>query len=526
MKGQVTKRLRRIFAFALCLCLACGATFSSHAAQNQCDCGVSPIVYVAALGSATLYLDAGTPAERVLFRPTDEATQQLVMQLLLPAARYALDRNAEVFAGSIANAVKGMLGELAMDENGDSNPRVTTKTTLPADPAHGIEKDYYFGYDFRVDPMVTADRLHEFIEHVEQLTGHEKVSLRASSLGGIVTMAYLQKYGSGDIDACIFQCCPVLGVAVAGDLFNKKIKLDPDALVRYGVQVLPQVDNGELLKPLIQALDCAGVFDALLGVGDALVDDLKDEIYEQLLIPVFGRMPGLWALVPDVSYESAKAVMLDGSASPILLDRLDYYHYNVMGKAGEILNSAKADGVRIMFLAGYNMQREPFVESYLNNSDAVDDTIYNAPGAIVAEIGTTLGEGYTQAVDDGHNHLSSDGVIDASTCLLPENTWFAKNMLHSTIHDGHRGLYRLFLESDASFNVHSDARYPQFLVDDTVNKRLLPLTPETDPGTAGMEKPSCCNPVDWHALAAQVIALLTDIIGRVVPALQNAFAAV
>ena len=298
MKGQVTKRLRRIFAFALCLCLACGATFSSHAAQNQCDCGVSPIVYVAALGSATLYLDAGTPAERVLFRPTDEATQQLVMPLLLPAARYPLDRNAEAFAGSIANAVKGMLGELAMDENGDSNPRVTTKTTLPADPAHGIDKDYYFGYDFRVDPMVTADRLHEFIEHVEQLTGHEKVSLRASSLGGIVTMAYLQKYGSGDIDACIFQCCPVLGVAVAGDLFNKKIKLDPDALVRYGVQVLPQVDNGELLKPLIQALDCAGVFDALLGVGDALVDDLKDEIYEQLLIPVFGRMPGLWALVP------------------------------------------------------------------------------------------------------------------------------------------------------------------------------------------------------------------------------------
>lgn len=522
----MNKAFRRAFSAALALCLLAGSAFSSHAAQNECDCGVSPIVYVAALGSATLYLDAGTPAERVLFRPTDEATQQLITQLLLPAARYAFDRNADAFAKSIAKAVDGMLGELAMDENGDSNPRVTTKTTLPTDPAHGIDKDYYFGYDFRIDPMVTADRLHEFIEHVEQLTGHEKVSLRASSLGGIVTMAYLEKYGAGDIDACIFQCCPVLGVAVAGDLFNKKIKLDPDALVRYGVQVLPQVENGELLKPLIDALDCAGVFDALLGVGDALVADLKDEIYEQLLIPVFGRMPGLWALVPDVSYESAKAVMFDGTESQILLDRIDYYHYNVMGKAKEILNAAKESGVRIMFLAGYNMQREPFVESILNNSDGVDDTIYNAPGAIVADIGTTLGDGYTQAVNDGHNHLSCDGVIDASTCFLPENTWFAKNMLHSTVHDGHRGLYSRFLEADTGFDVHSDANYPQFLVDDTANKRLLSLTPETDPGTAGMEEPPCCETVDWQALAAQIIALLTDFIGRAVPALQNAFAAV
>jgi len=26
-----------------------------------------------------------------------------------------------------------------------------------------------------------------------------------------------------------------------------------------------------------------------------------------------------------------------------------------------------------------------------------------------------------------HDHLSKDGVIDASTCLLPENTWFIKD---------------------------------------------------------------------------------------------------
>jgi len=289
-------------------------------------------------------------------------------------------------------------------------------------------------------------------------------------------MAYLEKYGTGELDACIFQCCPILGMAVAGDLFTKQIELNSDALVRYGIQVLPQVENGELLEPVIRLLDSLGVFDAVVGLGDKLIANMKDLLYDELLIPVFGRMPGLWSMVPDVSYRQAKEIFLKNGASQTLINRLDDYHYNVQCKAKEILNGAKADGVRIMILAGYNFQREPFVASYLNNSDAVDDTIYNAPGVICAQINETLGKGYIQKVDDGHNHLSADGVIDASTCFLPENTWFVKDMLHSTPHAGHKEFYTWFLLGDTSYDIHTDARYPQFLQNDIENSKLLPLT--------------------------------------------------
>lgn len=44
---------------------------------------------------------------------------------------------------------------------------------------------------------------------------------------------------------------------------------------------------------------------------------------------------------------------------------------------------------------------------------------------------TTLGDDYVQARDVGHNCLSEDGIIDASTCMLPENTWFIKNYGHA-----------------------------------------------------------------------------------------------
>ena len=467
--------IKRTVSVLLVITLLFSCMSPASAKSDTCGCGFSPIIYVAALGSATLYLDAGTQDERVIFRPAQEDTLRLVGKLVLPAARFAVDKDYSAFGSSIAKAATGLFGSLAMDENGDSSPRITTKSTLPTDPSHGPDRDYYFGYDFRVDPLVTAEKLHDYVQHVKILTGHSKVKFKASSLGGMIVMAYLDKYGTDELDAIIFQCCPILGVGVAGDLFTKQLEFNNDALVRYGMQVLPEDATGSMLSILIQSLDALGVFSAVLGFGDTLIDNLSDQIYAELLIPIFGRMPGLWALVPDVSYEQAKTIFLGDDASQTLRDRLDYYHYNVQGKADEILNGALNDGVRIMILAGYNFQREPFVASYMNNSDAVDDTIYNAPGVTCALLGETLGEGYVQAVNDGHNHLSADGVIDASACYLPENTWFVKDMLHSTPHAGHRELYTLFFLSEADFNVHADPRFPQFLQNDAANSKVVPL---------------------------------------------------
>lgn len=468
--------IKRTVSVLLVITLLFSCMSPASAKSDTCGCGFSPIIYVAALGSATLYLDAGTQDERVIFRPAQEDTLRLVGKLVLPAARLVIDKNYDAFGRSISTAATEMFGPLAMDENGNSSPRITTKSMLPTDPSHGPDRDYYFGYDFRVDPLVTAEKLHDYVQHVKILTGHSKVKFKASSLGGMIVMAYLDKYGTDELDAIIFQCCPILGVGVAGDLFTKQLEFNNDALVRYGMQVLSEDATGSMLSILIQSLDALGVFSAVLGFGDTLIDNLSDQIYAELLIPIFGRMPGLWALVPDVSYEQAKTIFLGDDASQTLRDRLDYYHYNVQGKANEILNGALDDGVGIMILAGYNLQREPFVASYRNNSDAVDDTIYNAPGVTCALLGDTLGEGYVQAVNDGHNHLSADGVIDASTCYLPENTWFVKDMLHSTPHAGHRELYTLFFLSDADFNVHTDPRFPQFLQNDAANNKVVPLT--------------------------------------------------
>ncbi len=479
MKRFISVLLSAAILFC-CLVMPAAAEEAPKAVCSEgCDCGFSPVVYVAALGSASIYSSYGTDSEKLLFRPGNDALLKVIKEMLPAVLRLIFTKNYDAFGDSLISSVSDMLGDMAMDDNGDSMPHVTAKESeLPTDGSHGIDRDYYFGYDFRVDPLVTADKLNAFIERVKEITGHDKVNIKASSMGGVMVMAYLKEYGHENVDSLIFQCCPILGTQVAGELLTKKLYIDKDAVVRYAAQALPELKNGfaeKSLSLLLRVLDKTGVMGRLVNFANKLVPKLADKIYDELLFPMLGRMPGIWSFVTDDCYELSKAAALDPVKNARLIERLDNYHYGVQGRANEILACAKADGVRIMILASYNMQRTPLVESYKNSSDATVDTKYASVGANVALLGETLGDGYVQKVDNGHNHLSADSIIDASTCALPENTWFIKNMLHCVTHGGTKDFYRWFLSGDGDFTVFTNAKYPQFMLDDPKNARLKPI---------------------------------------------------
>lgn len=478
------KRLTAVVMSAVILfsCLAVpvyGAGKAENACSAACDCGFSPMVYVAGLGSAKIYSNYGTENEKLIFRPGTDSVTDIVTKLLPAVLRLIITRDYDGFCDALIPALNDMLGDMAMDDNGDSKPNVTAlESGLPTDGTHGVNSDYYFGYDFRTDPLVTADKLNAYIERVKEITGHEKVNIRASSMGGTIATAYFKQYGHGNVDSIVFQCSPILGTQVAGELLTKKVVVDKDAVVRYAVQALPELNNDfveKSLKALIWLLDKTGVLGGLADVVNRLVPKLIDRVYDEFLMPVLGKMPGIWAFVTDDLYEQTKAEVLDPVKNASLIERLDEYHYGVQQSLAEIFSSAKEDGVRVLILASYNMQRTPLVESYKNSSDATVDTKYASAGATVALLGETLGEGYVQKVNDGHNHVSADNIIDASTCILPENTWFVKDMLHCVLHEGIRDFYRWFYEGEEDYTVFTNAKYPQFLQNDPENRRLIPI---------------------------------------------------
>ena len=61
--------MKKVLSIILSLILTTLTCLPAFANEAKCDCGNAPIIYVAALGSGTLTLDAGTENERVLFRP-------------------------------------------------------------------------------------------------------------------------------------------------------------------------------------------------------------------------------------------------------------------------------------------------------------------------------------------------------------------------------------------------------------------------------------------------------------------------
>ena len=479
--------MKRIFKSSVSIILTLILAFSvviipsaeeSTIVDGKCTCGEEPEIYVAALGSATLYQNADTPDEKVLFRPETSAYIELIAKLIGPLFSVLMTKDYDAFADKLIPAVDGIFGALANDEEGNSTPDVTTKEELPTDPTHGLEGNYYFGYDFRADPLVVANDLNTYIDHVLELTGHDQVRLRASSMGGVMTMAYLYKYGEAKVKSVIFQCCPLQGTAVAGDLFNGRIQITEESVYRYAETALPSLLEGfteTLVMGLVNVVYKSGFLGSVLNMVQPILDNCAPRVFDELLVPVFKSNCGIWSFVPDEYYESAKAYMLGENPNEVLLQRIDEYHYNVQQKAGEILNGVLDNGVPVMILAGTAIQRTPLVPTWTNDSDGTVDTKYASVGGTIAPLGETLGENYVQAVDCGHNHISPDNRIDASTCLLPENTWFVTPMLHSTTHDGHGELYRWFFShDDEGVNVWSNPDYPQFLENDIDAQKLLP----------------------------------------------------
>lgn len=475
--------MKRFFKCAvslmLVLVLSSSIVLYPAAASQQCNCGEEPIIYVAALGSATLYQNAGTDNEKVLFRPETSAYVKLIAKLLIPLVSVVLTKDYDAFADKLIPAVGEVFAPLANAENGDSTPDVTTKEELPTDPTHTLEHNYYFGYDFRADPLVVAKDLAAYIDHVLELTGHEKVRLRASSMGGVMTMAYFEQYGCEKIKSVIFQNCPISGTAVAGDLFCGRVEINEDSLYRYGATALPTIMDETLAKFLMVIIDLlknSGILGTLIDAVNRVVDNCADRVFDELLVPVFKANCGIWSFVPDEYYLDAKKFMLGDNPNAELEARIDYYHYNVQCKAGEILNGVLDSGVPVMIVAAYGVQRTPLVPTWHNDSDGTVDLKYSSVGATVAPLGESLGSGYTPETNDGHAHVSPDNHIDATTCALPENTWFVKDMMHCTTHDGHGEFYRWFYENDdnAELNIFSNKDYPQFLQNDIKNQKLVP----------------------------------------------------
>ena len=483
------KTALKILSVILCLVLALSAAIPAFAAGEK-----TAFIVVSGMNTFPLKLADGSNA----FPPSGEDTAKMVLSVTGPTLKYIIDRDYEALGNGILAPLRLYFSKLECDNNGNSVCDVVTTEIHGSMAKNGItfedkdqdefalvragiekfgaENTFFFNYDWRLDPLDHAEKLHDFIESVKEETSCGRIALAAYSMGGTVVCSYLYKYGSADLDSIALCSTAFQGTTSLSSLFTADMDLSMDGLMKRLAQLTRNNTLEGLMEYINEILNLSGVNGALEKFANDMQLSLKKRLYDEFITPVFGHMPGLWALVDGKSYEDAKEWMLDENVNAALIKRADEYHYNVQQKADKLLKTACAD-TNIYLIAQYNMQGLPVSEvSSTSNNDYLIDVTYASGGAVCADLGETLGSGYVQAVDCGHNHLSADGQIDASTCMFPESTWFIRDMGHVDYPYGSgTDLIITLSASEKQLTVFSDAKYPQFLKYSYADNTLIPV---------------------------------------------------
>jgi len=466
--------LRGSTAVVLAYLIAFGCMVSFFAAQNVS--AKVPVINVNGIATKTLYLNPGTEGERQLFYPANEDLKKALLGLALPAARLLIDKNWDAFGDRFIQTALNIFEPLACNADGTSKYNVAIKEDWSLPEGYNFDRTLTFYYDWRLDPVEIAGRLREYIQYLKTQTDCEKVDLIPNSMGCNIVAAYLKVFGAADVRSVVMRSAAFQGVSLVGELFNENVDVGKDAAVGYLGAFLKDDITGRAISVMLSVFDAAGVLDTVVKGANGFVAKLKDRVYDEVLKGTFGMMPGIWALVPDEYYETAKDIMLDETAHGELIRKIDFYHYEVQSQIGAILKAGLQNGLRTAIIANYGLHGVPLTPNSGVQTDYLIDTKYASLGAVCANLNETLGNGYEQAVVCGHNHLSPDRVIDASTCVLPEYTWFVKYMIHTKYCDDYRNLVSWILNAESQPDVFTEPAYPQFMQLNKTKNTLEPVT--------------------------------------------------
>lgn len=490
MEITMKKSAKIIISVILCLTVALCSLIPAFAREPK-----TAFVVVSGMNTFPLYRDG----EKVF--PTQTKTiMKLASKLALPLVGFLKDGDYDKLGDALFPAAAEAFDDLACSTDGSLKYDVTTDlfplsagnypdafmnevkdeggVVKAGIDAFGADNTYFFNYDWRLDPLKHADELNKFIKNVKSETKCDRVALAAFSMGGTVTLSYLYKYGSADVDSVALCSTAFQGTSCMGSMFSGDLSIDAYGLIRRMAQLTRNDFLDELIMFLNEALEAYKINASIDGYINNVLTNLNERLYKELIIPVFGYMPGLWGLVDAENYEKAKEVML-ADADPALIKAIDEYHYSVQAKAYDILKAAEND-TTVYITAQYNMQGLPVSETSTNsNNDFLIDVNYASGGATSARLGDLLPENYAQAEDNGHDHLSADRQIDASTCMFPEQTWFIRDMAHVDYNVGESTDFLIWLmRSEKKLTIYDNANYPQFMKYNSKSNTLAPVTDE------------------------------------------------
>lgn len=419
--------------------------------EGGCTCGYSPTIIVHGIGQSKVVLyennevaldSDGNP---ITVWPISVDSDALIGDILWPALRMLFTQRDLGFGDALAAAIKAVFSLLENDSKGEPVKDIRVEEyrqsiaecteeekqfiydAMPLQAVADIVGEdhmFYFAYNsFGNIESITKD-MDGYIDMVREDTGHDKVNVVFISLGGTVSNHLLEYYPAvyDKLDTVTYVIAALDGSKIIGDVMTNNLSLNDEMLYHA---MLPSFMD-EYLGYLINI--------ALRIIPKKVLLDALDAAIEELILTGIVKSTVMWALVPQDDYAQAREKWLLGDGMEEILRQTDAYAIAQKNSSANI-QKLQQSGARVYAIANYNVPLYSIAASY-------DD--YNADGIIhlgSTSLGATSGLCFTPLAKDyaaespvctnaAHNHLSPDGIVDASTGALPEHTFYFANQDH------------------------------------------------------------------------------------------------
>lgn len=464
----MSKVIKRIFSVVLCVVVLVSLAAPSFVAEAATSS--TPIVYIT--GRRTpIYNKNGQKIYPMKTSITDVVEANMSKIIAASLTSYTT-KNWNILGDTLYDLIEPLYRDLRLDKNGEvSNGSYIKQNATPETDKSGKYEimQFNFEYDSRIDPWESAALLRSYISKVLKATGKKKVQIIGRCMGSDILAAYLVRYKSDPkVDTAIFYAPACNGILIDSAPFAGKIEFDPDQLKKYLANGSSTSD--EEFEGLLGSFN--SFFSTISGrlgasIANSLFDQAGDKILPRLLLATYATMPGYWAMISDQYYEEAKTYIFGKDINQYsgLIKKADRYHYDVQQKLPSVLKSLKKSGMKINIISKYNVDFDPIYEGSSQQGDGWIETKNSSFGATVANKGKTLSASYlkTMANSGLANYVSGDKIIDASTCLFPDYTFFLKNNAHTTWASCVNKLLMAICNSSSQFTVTSNKNYTQFM---------------------------------------------------------------
>ncbi len=467
--------MRKFICIVLCVLMIISCSFvPTFASEKKND---NPVILISGFLCSQLYIDYGTDDEMNIWKAMLKYAADFVGDEFSTVAgavvQFAIG-NDEKFGKVLGECAEEVLDLFSCNPDGSSAYELLH---YPNDPAtsnleymyeNGLEDKLYeknfcrylsqqtdpsrvycFQYDSRMDAVMLAYQLRDFINEVKEYNDAEKVNIFALSFGGLITSTYLTLFESDNSVEKVVMSVPAIGGTNIPDrLFRGKINLPAEDVIKFFETILGGESNfarffeGDETEKLNTVLSSAsdGFRNSLLCWGS------------------------IWSLCSTDLYENLKNDYLDPIANAKIIANNDLLHYEIKPKFTEVYENIISNGGSVSILCATGSE---LVAGGEYNGDVILPA-EKVSGALCAPFGMRFADGYSGSQagcrDLNHYHISPSMQIDASNAYLPENTWFIEGQYHGQYYyeEYTRSLVTKLLFSDEIKDVHSNRDFPQF----------------------------------------------------------------